>query len=52
MKFAFIVTKEVAFPVSAMCRVLEVSSSGYYAWKKRPSPPRATLNDRFKSGQR
>ncbi len=44
MKFAFIVTKEVAFPVSAMCRVLEVSSSGYYAWKKRPSPPRATAD--------
>ena len=41
MKFAFIAAKEVAFPVAAMCRALHVSSSGYYAWKKRPAPERA-----------
>lgn len=41
MKFAFIAAKEVAFPVSVMCSVLEVSSSGFYAWKNRPAPPRA-----------
>jgi putative transposase len=41
VKFAFIAAKEVAFPVVAMCRMLEVSTSGYYAWKARPAPKRA-----------
>lgn len=39
MKFAFI-AQQVAFPVNAVCRVLGVTRSGYYAWKKRPKPAR------------
>lgn len=39
MKFAFI-AQEVAFPVETMCGVLNVSRSGYYAWKRRPKPAR------------
>ena len=33
MKFAFIAEQEVAFPVVVVCRVLEVSTSGFYAWR-------------------
>lgn len=29
------------FPVSAMCRALEVARSGYYEWLKRPPSPHA-----------
>ncbi len=29
------------FPIAAMCRVLRLSRSGYYAWLKRPSSARA-----------
>jgi hypothetical protein len=41
VKFDFIATKEVAFPVEVMCQVLGVSRSGYYAWQKRRPSARA-----------
>lgn len=47
MKFAFIAEKEVAFPVIALCRVLGVSKSGYYAWKARPAPQRVADDARI-----
>jgi transposase InsO family protein len=47
MKFAFIASKEVAFPVDTMCRVLAVSRSGYYAWKKRPEPRRKAQDEQL-----
>lgn len=33
--------------ITAMCRVLQVSRSGYYAWKARPASPRERENRRL-----
>jgi putative transposase len=40
VKFAFISEEKVAFPVAILCRVLVVSSSGYYASQGRPASRR------------
>ena len=39
--FRFIEREKADFPVATMCRVLEVSTSGYWAWSKRPPSARA-----------
>lgn len=36
MKYAYIHQQRSAWPVLAMCRVLQVSRSGYYEWRRRP----------------
>jgi transposase InsO family protein len=41
VKFAFIEEHLGAFPIDAVCRTLEVSRSGYYAWIERPDSARA-----------
>ena len=44
MRFAFIATEKAHYPVALLCRVLQVSRSGFYAWQQRPAAPR-TLQD-------
>ena len=44
MRFAFIATEKAHYPVTLMCRVLQVSRSGFYASQQRPAAPR-TLQD-------
>ena len=41
MTFAFIAEHLRGFAIAAVCQVLEVSRSGYYAWLARPHSPRA-----------
>ncbi len=45
MKYAFIAAHEKEFPVLRMCQVLEVSESGYYAWRKREPSERKRVDE-------
>ena len=47
MRFAFIQTHAHLWHVRTMCRVLEVSRAGYYAWRARPLCERAKTNRRL-----
>lgn len=47
MRFRFIEQHARTYPVRLMCRVLQVSPSGYYAWRSRPESARAKANRRL-----
>ena len=40
MRFRLIDAAKEDFPVQRLCEVLEVSPSGYFAWRSRPASPR------------
>jgi putative transposase len=43
-RFRFIEDHRMVWPVPVMCGVLQVSPSGYYAWRSRPEGKRAADN--------
>ena len=45
MRYAFIQKHEGEFRVSRMCKVMQVSRSGYYAWRERPAKSGAQDNE-------
>ena len=44
MKYDFVKANETEFPVTMLCEILEISRSGYYAWKDRKESTRAQSN--------
>jgi len=49
VKFAFIEKHRGEFEVGALCRVLAVSRSGFYSWRKRLPSKRSVEDERLKS---
>ena len=41
MRFGFILAEKAVYPIRLMCRVLEVSTAGFYAWCHRKPSLRA-----------
>ena len=44
MTFAFICAQKAEWPIDVQCDALDVSRSGYYAWRARPASPRSLVD--------
>ena len=47
MKFAFIAAKMAEYPITGLCRILEVSRAGFHASIGRPPPPRVVEDEKL-----
>lgn len=47
MKFAFVARHRSAWPTRVLCRLLGVSTSGFYEWQGRPQSARSLANARL-----
>jgi putative transposase len=47
VKFAFVAAEKATYPVRVLCRTLEVSRAGFYAWRTRPPAPRTQQDQRL-----
>ena len=47
--FEFVSEYQAHYPVATMCRVLEISTSGYYAWRQRPTSSRVRQDARLRA---
>ena len=48
MRFTFIDVEKALYPMRILCRVLEVSRSGYYAWRARKPSARDLEDERLR----
>jgi putative transposase len=48
VKFRWIAAEKASFSISELCRALEVSPSGYYAWSQRPESVHAQRDRQLK----
>ena len=44
MRYRFIDSHKKTWPITLMCQVLAVGTSGYYDWRRRPDSPQARSN--------
>lgn len=48
MRYRFIQAHAKRWPIKTLCRVLRVTTSGYYAWRKRPNAKRYREEERLR----
>jgi putative transposase len=47
VKFTFVDAEKASYPVTKLCKALDVSTSGYYAWRGRAEPKRVREDRRL-----